>query len=95
MRRSVSSVRQALAARVKPGGFHVGAVANAQGKTRALDVNSIPFEDIDANEVVYGQRYGKSYMAYWCRRDNAYVGCTTTRAYRSALWRTGSCGSGA
>ncbi len=27
------------------------------------------------NEVIYGRRYGRSYMAWYCRKDNAYVGC--------------------
>ena len=27
------------------------------------------------NEVIYGRRYGKSYMAYFCALCNAYVGC--------------------
>jgi len=28
-----------------------------------------------ANEVVYGNRFGKSYMCYWCKPCDAYVGC--------------------
>lgn len=28
-----------------------------------------------SNEVVYGRRYGKSYMCYYCRDCDAYVGC--------------------
>lgn len=28
-----------------------------------------------SNEAVYGQRYGKSYMCYYCRGCDAYVGC--------------------
>lgn len=28
-----------------------------------------------ANEQVYGRRYGKSYMCYWCKDCDAYVGC--------------------
>ena len=33
------------------------------------------------NEVIYGRRYGKSYMMWFCRKDDAYVGChnNTTR----------------
>jgi len=27
------------------------------------------------NEQVYGKRYGKSYMCYWCKNCDAYVGC--------------------
>lgn len=27
------------------------------------------------NEQVYGKRYGKSYMCYWCKDCDAYVGC--------------------
>lgn len=27
------------------------------------------------NEVIYGRRYGKSYMMWFCRKDDAYVGC--------------------
>lgn len=27
------------------------------------------------NKVIYGKRYGKSYMIYWCRECDAYVGC--------------------
>ncbi len=27
------------------------------------------------NEVVYGKRYGKSWMCWWCQPCNAYVGC--------------------
>lgn len=33
------------------------------------------------NKEVYGRRYGKSYMAYYCRPCDAYVGChNNTRA---------------
>lgn len=28
-----------------------------------------------SNEVVYGRRYGKSYMCYFCKDCDAYVGC--------------------
>ncbi len=28
-----------------------------------------------SNEKIYGRRYGKSYMAWWCDPCNAYVGC--------------------
>jgi len=28
-----------------------------------------------SNEKVYGKRYGKSYMCYYCPTDEAYVGC--------------------
>ena len=28
-----------------------------------------------SNEEVYGKRYGKSYMCYWCEPCDAYVGC--------------------
>lgn len=28
-----------------------------------------------SNEEVYGRRYGKSYMCYWCKDCDAYVGC--------------------
>lgn len=28
-----------------------------------------------SNEMVYGKRYGKSYMCYYCPKDGAYVGC--------------------
>ena len=27
------------------------------------------------NKEVYGKRYGKSYMCYWCEDCRAYVGC--------------------
>ena len=27
------------------------------------------------NKVVYGKNYGKSYMCYYCPKDDAYVGC--------------------
>ncbi len=27
------------------------------------------------NKEIYGKNYGKSYMAYLCRQDNAFVGC--------------------
>ena len=27
------------------------------------------------NAEVYGKRYGKSYMCYWCEDCDAYVGC--------------------
>lgn len=27
------------------------------------------------NEEVYGRRFGKSYMCYYCKPCNAYVGC--------------------
>lgn len=27
------------------------------------------------NELRYGKRYGKSYMCYWCKNCDAYVGC--------------------
>ncbi len=27
------------------------------------------------NAEVYGKRYGKSYMCYWCEPCDAYVGC--------------------
>ena len=27
------------------------------------------------NKEVYGRRYGKSYMCYWCKDCDAYVGC--------------------
>lgn len=27
------------------------------------------------NERIYGKRYGKSYMAWWCPPCDAYVGC--------------------
>ena len=27
------------------------------------------------NEVRYGKRYGKSYMCYYCKNCDAYVGC--------------------
>ncbi len=27
------------------------------------------------NEQVYGKRYGKSYMCYWCKDCDYYVGC--------------------
>lgn len=26
------------------------------------------------NQEIYGRQYGKSYMAYWCRKDDARVG---------------------
>jgi hypothetical protein len=28
-----------------------------------------------SNEVVYGRRYGKSFMCYYCKECDAYVGC--------------------
>jgi len=28
-----------------------------------------------SNDVVYGRRYGKSYMCYWCKDCDTYVGC--------------------
>lgn len=28
-----------------------------------------------SNDVVYGKRYGKSFMCYWCKNCDAYVGC--------------------
>lgn len=28
-----------------------------------------------SNEHRYGKRYGKSYMCYWCKDCDAYVGC--------------------
>lgn len=28
-----------------------------------------------SNEVVYGRRYGKSFMCYYCKDCDAYVGC--------------------
>jgi len=28
-----------------------------------------------SNEKIYGRRYGKSYMAYYCQPCDAYVGC--------------------
>ena len=28
-----------------------------------------------SNEEVYGKRYGKSYMCYYCKDCDAYVGC--------------------
>lgn len=28
-----------------------------------------------SNEVVYGRRYGKSFMCYYCKNCDAYVGC--------------------
>jgi len=28
-----------------------------------------------ANSEVYGRTYGKSYMCYWCKDCDAYVGC--------------------
>lgn len=28
-----------------------------------------------ANEAIYGRRYGKSYMMWWCKPCDAYVGC--------------------
>lgn len=34
-----------------------------------LEANWIP------NEEVYGRRYGKSYMCYYCRKCDYYVGC--------------------
>ena len=27
------------------------------------------------NKVIYGQQYGKSYMIWYCKSCNAYVGC--------------------
>jgi len=27
------------------------------------------------NTEIYGKRYGKSYMMYWCKPCDAYVGC--------------------
>jgi hypothetical protein len=27
------------------------------------------------NSEIYGKRYGKSYMCYWCKDCDAYVGC--------------------
>lgn len=27
------------------------------------------------NKEVYGKQYGKSYMCYWCKNCDAYVGC--------------------
>ena len=27
------------------------------------------------NKVIYGKNYGKSYMCYYCKPCNAYVGC--------------------
>ena len=27
------------------------------------------------NKEVYGKRYGQSYMCYWCKDCDAYVGC--------------------
>ena len=33
------------------------------------------------NKEIYGRNYGKSYMCYWCKDCDAYVGChnNTTR----------------
>lgn len=28
-----------------------------------------------SNEKIYGKRYGKSYMCYYCKSCDAYVGC--------------------
>ena len=28
-----------------------------------------------SNDVVYGRKYGKSFMCYWCKNCDAYVGC--------------------
>ena len=28
-----------------------------------------------SNDVVYGRKYGKSFMCYWCKDCDAYVGC--------------------
>lgn len=28
-----------------------------------------------SNELRYGRRFGKSYMCYWCKGCDAYVGC--------------------
>ena len=28
-----------------------------------------------SNEVIYGRRYGKSWMCYWCKDCDSYVGC--------------------
>ncbi len=27
------------------------------------------------NKAIYGRNYGKSYMCYYCKKDDAYVGC--------------------
>lgn len=27
------------------------------------------------NKEIYGRNYGKSYMMWYCQKDNAYVGC--------------------
>src|SRR3990167_4955926 len=27
------------------------------------------------NSEIYGRNYGRSYMMWYCRKDNAYVGC--------------------
>lgn len=27
------------------------------------------------NKAIYGKNYGKSYMCYWCKTCDAYVGC--------------------
>lgn len=27
------------------------------------------------NKAIYGNNYGKSFMCYWCKECNAYVGC--------------------
>ena len=32
------------------------------------------------NAEVYGRRYGKSYMCYWCKDCDAYVGCHNNTA---------------
>lgn len=28
-----------------------------------------------SNKIIYGKRYGKSYMCYYCENCDAYVGC--------------------
>lgn len=28
-----------------------------------------------SNELIYGRRYGRSYMAWWCEDCDAHVGC--------------------
>lgn len=44
-----------------------------------------PAEWVD-NSVIYGRRFGKSYMAYYCQKDDAYVGChNNTRKPKGTL----------
>ena len=38
------------------------------------------------NKVIYGKNYGKSYMCYYCKDCDAYVGCHNNTKFPNGIF---------